>query len=253
MIELRTLGSLDVRDGDGTPVVGVLAQPKRTALLVYLAVATAEAYVRRDSLLGMFWPEHDERRARGAMRQALYTLRQDLGPDVIATRGEDELRASPGALVCDVHSFDTALRAGELERAVHLYGGPFLAGFYLKGYREFEQWAEAERDRLASAYGKALEALVEQAAERRDWRTAVEWCRMLAKHNPYSTRVVLKYMEAMAAAGDRAGALQYAERHAARMREDLGAAPSPDVEALAERLRKEPRNRGIGPGRPTVE
>ena len=39
MIELRTLGAIDLRHTDGTPIQAVLAQPRRLALLVYLAKA----------------------------------------------------------------------------------------------------------------------------------------------------------------------------------------------------------------------
>ena len=38
MIALRTLGALDLHAGDGRSVRAVLRQPKRCALLVYLAL-----------------------------------------------------------------------------------------------------------------------------------------------------------------------------------------------------------------------
>jgi DNA-binding SARP family transcriptional activator len=54
MIRLRTLGALDLRDADGQELRGVLAQPKRAALLAYLALATPRGYHRRDTLLALF-------------------------------------------------------------------------------------------------------------------------------------------------------------------------------------------------------
>lgn len=248
MIALRTLGSLEIVGHDGVPVDVLLAQPKRAALLTYVAVAGGRTYVRRDLVLGLFWPEQDDHRARGALRQALYAVRQDLGSDVIGTRGDEEVRVRPESLSCDVLQFDAAIRSNDLEGAAGLYGGPFLAGFYLRGYPEFARWAEAERERCAAAYGKALEKLVARAAERRDWSTAVDWCRLLATHNPYSTSAVLTCMEAMAAAGNRAGALRCAEQYTARIREELCAAPSPEVSVLAQRLRNEAREATAGRG-----
>jgi len=41
----------------------VLAQPKRVALLAYLAAATPRRLHRRDSLLALFWPELDQEHA----------------------------------------------------------------------------------------------------------------------------------------------------------------------------------------------
>ena len=60
MSELLTLGRvrLSTDNGDDSPPGG--SQPKRVALLAYLAVATATGPVRRDSLLALFWAERSE-------------------------------------------------------------------------------------------------------------------------------------------------------------------------------------------------
>lgn len=76
MIELRTLGTLDLRDSDGHNLTTALTQSKRLALLVYLALASPRGFQRRDTLLGLFWPESDDRRARAALRQAVRYLRR---------------------------------------------------------------------------------------------------------------------------------------------------------------------------------
>ncbi len=89
---------------------------------------------------------------------------------------------------------------------------------------DFDQWVERKRDRLARAPTAALEELANQATQRRERQAAVQWWRRLAEQDPYSTGVTGHVMEALEAAGDRAGALEHAERHAARMREDLTAA-----------------------------
>jgi DNA-binding SARP family transcriptional activator len=66
MIHLHVLGSLELARGDGTEIGSVLSEPKRVALLAYLA-ASPSAYQRRDRLLAMFWPEQDDgTRARSA-------------------------------------------------------------------------------------------------------------------------------------------------------------------------------------------
>jgi len=70
----------------------VLPQPKRAALLAYLCLRGHGAGAsRRDTLLAPFWPDSDDERARAALRAALHRLRRSLGPDVIRTRGDDEL------------------------------------------------------------------------------------------------------------------------------------------------------------------
>ena len=78
-IELRTLGRVTLRGIDGTEVEEVVHQPKRLALLVYLAMAEPRGFHRRDSLLALFWPELPEKRARNALNKTLHFLRSHLG------------------------------------------------------------------------------------------------------------------------------------------------------------------------------
>ena len=89
MIELRTMGAVDLRGPRGNELRAVLQQPKRLALLCYLAIARPRGLHRRDTLLALFWPELDQEHARAALRRALYFLRQAIGPEVIPGRGDD--------------------------------------------------------------------------------------------------------------------------------------------------------------------
>src|SRR3989475_1533496 len=59
VVEFRILGALNLLGADGHELKSVLAQPKRVALLAYLAAATPRRLHRRDSLLALFWPELD--------------------------------------------------------------------------------------------------------------------------------------------------------------------------------------------------
>ena len=108
MIELQTLGGLDLRDAKGHELHVVLRQPKRFALLAYLAVATPRGFHRRDTLLGLFWPELDQEHARNALNQAVHVLRDSLGREVITSRGE-ELGLASRAITCDVNEETTEI------------------------------------------------------------------------------------------------------------------------------------------------
>src|SRR5262245_58770306 len=75
MIRLHLLGALEVAAGDGRDLHGLVAQPKRLAVLAYLAARPAGEFVRRDTLLGVFWPDLDQAAARRSLRQTLHVLR----------------------------------------------------------------------------------------------------------------------------------------------------------------------------------
>ncbi len=111
-IALQTLGSLDLRTDDGRELTSLLAQPKRFAVLTYLAVATPRGFHRRDTLLGVFWPDVSQTRARGALRQALHFVRQTLGADIVVSRGTEEVGLSFNDVRCDAVEFETHLNDG---------------------------------------------------------------------------------------------------------------------------------------------
>src|SRR4249919_3350880 len=108
-VRLLVLGPLDVRDPVGREVRSVITQSKRLALLTYLALAGRDRFRRRDTVVGLFRPEADQRAARASLRQALSWLRHELGSDVLTHRGEEEIGVVADHLWCDAVAFDEAI------------------------------------------------------------------------------------------------------------------------------------------------
>src|SRR2546427_5834498 len=148
MIELRMLGRLSLTSADGREVQILLGQPRRFALLAYLAAATPQRFHRRDSLLALFWAELDQEHARAALRQALHVVRDALGAGVIASRGDEEIGLDSDQVSCDVEAFNRAVDAEQFREALDLYRGTLLEGFLISDAPEFERWLETERTRL---------------------------------------------------------------------------------------------------------
>ena len=142
MLRLRTLGNPLVERSNG-PLCGAAAQRKCLALLALLAAA-AERGVSRDKILAYLWPDGEPDKAAHRLAQLLYALRRDLQADALFL-GSSHLRLNPQVISSDVVEFMGALDQGELERAVAVYGGPFMDGFYLSEALEFERWVEDER------------------------------------------------------------------------------------------------------------
>ena len=234
MLHLKTFGGLSATIDDA-PVNGAAQQRKTLALLALLAAA-GRTGLSRDKLVAYLWPEADAEHARGLLKQACYALRRDLRePDLLL--GTTQLRLNPDVIASDVQAFEAALERGDAAQAAELYGGPFLDGFYLSDAAEFERWVEAERRRLREHATAALERLATEAAKAGEHTAASAWWRRLAALDPLNSRVTLGLMHALAAAGDRAGALQAAGVHERLLREELGVALDPAVVELTERLR----------------
>jgi eukaryotic-like serine/threonine-protein kinase len=238
MFTLRLLGSASLEGPDG-PVAGRASLRQRVALLALLAVEHPRP-LSRDKLLAYLWPESGTEHARHLLRDSLYILRSSLGDDSVLGAGDD-LRLSPERLTCDLWEFEAALVQDDLEAAAAVYRGPFLSGFHLSEAEEFERWLAGERARLARRYGQTLEHLAERQMRSGDPLRAVEWWTRLAGEDPYNSRIALRLMQALEAGGDPAGALRHASVHAELLRNDLDAAPAPDVIALADRMRQATR------------
>ena len=224
---LKTFGGLNI--------TGAETQRRRLCLLAVLAEAGA-AGVTRDKLVGLFWPETDEERARGSLAQALYALRRDLGAEDVI-EGTTTLRLNESRLPSDIGSFHAALREGRFQEAAHLYTGPFLDGVHLPEAPEFERWLDERRSALAHEAAAMLE---QAAATSRDVTAAAALWRRRAAMDPCDARVAMALMRALAAAGDRAGAIRHAQVHETLVREELGIGAEPAVHALAEELRRQP-------------
>ena len=167
MIELSLLGLQALRDSDGRELGSLSAQPKRFALLAYLAVAGGTGFHRRDSLAAMFWPDLDQFAARRALRNTLYHLREALGDGVIVTHGDDAVSIDPARLTCDVTRLEDAVAAGRYEEAVERFRGELLAGIHFANAGEaFEEWLSRERLSVTALVMRALDALVEREERR---------------------------------------------------------------------------------------
>ena len=236
MIRLRVLGAMDLRGSADQELRAVLAQPKRAALLAYLALATPRGPHRRDTLLALFWPEQDAEHARNALSQAVHFLRRSLGAEALVTANGDGLGLGWKDFWCDANAFEETLDTGRPSEAVELYRGDLLEGFHVADAPGFEQWLETERARLGSRYEKAVEGVAEERQTAGDWEGAIRGWRRLAGRDPYNSRVALRLMRALAAAGDPAGAVQQARVHDALLREELDIAPDPEIGALVREL-----------------
>jgi serine/threonine-protein kinase len=237
MIDFRVLGSLDLRGPDGGEVLSVLSQPKRTAFLAYLGAAEPGAFHRRDVLVGLFWPELDQDRARAALRKSLHFLRQSLGEDVLQNRGDESVGLDPDLIRVDVRAFRVALEAGEFETALEIYRGDFLEGFFLSGCPEFEEWVEGERRRLRERASGAAWSLAHQllgAGRVNDGERAAQRALTLVPTDESEAR---RFFLALAGAGDRAAAVHFFERFAEGIRRELDLEPSPETLAALEEIR----------------
>jgi DNA-binding SARP family transcriptional activator len=242
MIRLRVFGALDLA-GEGGDVSLILRQPKRAALLVYLAVALPRGFHRRDSLLALFWPEMDTAHARDALNSALKLLRQGLGSDAVVSRGSEEVAIAADGFWTDAVALEAALAEGKYEEALGLYRGDLLEGFHTAEADGFEEWMEGERRRLREAASGGARALADRKATAGDLGLAVHWARRATALAPDDESALRRLLELLDAAGDHAGALRAYSEFAARLQREYGVEPATETRAVIARIRRQTGDR----------
>ncbi|MFN2141092.1 MAG: BTAD domain-containing putative transcriptional regulator, partial [Candidatus Promineifilaceae bacterium] len=183
--------------------LGGFRTAKVQALLVCLAAEPTKP-LRRESLMLLLWPGMPERSARQNLRQIIYNLRRAV-PDLPqkSEDGENEIETAVPLLLANRHTvrlnpladvssdvarFEMLIESTQahdhldillchdcrrnLETAVALYQGDFLADFYLDDSNEFEAWAEIQRQRYRRQALDALEILTAMAAREASYATA---------------------------------------------------------------------------------
>ena len=249
-LKVCVLGPLQIQVAD-RPAIS-LESEKARALLAYLAVESDRPH-RRETLVGLLWPDSPEDLARGNLRQALYQLRQAIRdaeadpPYLLISRDEIHFNAASASDV-DVALFRERLTASDrhghalresctpcaelLAEAVAQYRGKFLDQFFLKDSAEFEEWALMHREALHRRGLEALEHLANYHARRGEYEQARSYAQRQLELDPWREEAHRQLMVALAAEGQRSSALAQYETCRRILAEELGVEPSVETKEL---------------------
>jgi DNA-binding SARP family transcriptional activator/TolB-like protein/Tfp pilus assembly protein PilF len=237
-MELRTLGNTEIIADDGLPVPTLLAQPKRLVLLAYLCVETARRPVRRARLIDLFWPDSDEERGRGSLRQALHFLRAALGADVFLRASDEDIAIDRERLRCDAVEL-MAEAARNPAAAADLFHGDFLVGLVLADIaEELEDWLAQTRLALRETASAAARSMQQSAIGSGESSAAIYWGRRIVALGPDDEDAARTLIELLWRGGDRAGALRAFESLKRTLERELDVAPDARTLALVQKIRE---------------
>lgn len=237
MMEFRILGCLQVRDGG--EAIEIAADKQRTVLAVLLLRAgqTVPVHELEDQL----WGDAPPGKAKNTVQAYVYRLRQALRFDadtaLVTEPGGYRLVLPDGAL--DLHRFErlttrgrAAVKAGrldegyaDLQAALDLWRGPVFADVTATALQGDAQRLEDLRNAVAEDAAEAALALGRQAE-------LVPRLETLVAAHPYRERLWALLMVALLGTGCQADALATYARARAKLREDLGIEPGPELRQL---------------------
>lgn len=237
LVLLKTLGHPALHRADGALAEGL--RRKDLALLVYLCVEGLPVHAR-GRLAALLWGESPEERARHSLTQALGRLSRALPPGILAP-DKDAVRWT-SVLPCDaVVLLRDVMEPQEVDDAFSLYPGHFLEGFDPgAGAQDFREWADRRRAELRNAALRLLERAGAQAETAGDFARALRLGERAVEIDPVWEQGHRRVMRALAARGERNGALRHYQRLETYLDEEVGGRPDPDTRALAEQLRAPP-------------
>ncbi|MBA3657569.1 MAG: PAS domain S-box protein [Gemmatimonadaceae bacterium] len=236
MIRLSTLGRAALTGPQAADVHAVLAQPKRLALLAYIALSPSQC-ATRERLASLFWEEADDKNARGALRKALHFLRERLGADVFVADQGSDVKVNSSVFWCDAIAFRQEMDAGNYETALGIYQGDLLPECWLEDAPEFERWIERQREDLRDSASAAALKLSEAEFRNDNIAGAMFWAGRAEVLSPHNEQITARVISLLNAAGDRSSALQKYAALSARLRKDFDCEPSPETSELIHAIR----------------
>jgi DNA-binding SARP family transcriptional activator len=221
---------------DGRRIENELPGRQGRLLFVYLVVNRVRT-ATRDELAAAVWSEQAPSAADAGLSALLSKLRR-LVP--VEGRSELQLRLPANAWV-DLEAAAEGLHRAEAAVARSDWTaawGPGRVAQHVaaRGFLHGEEapWVEEQRRRLEEIHARALElvgrACLEIGGSELD--TAERSARTLIAQMPYRESGHRLLMEALAARGNQAEALLVYEQLRRRLRDDLGASPAPETQAL---------------------
>ncbi|MCP5010530.1 MAG: protein kinase, partial [Aestuariibacter sp.] len=224
---------------------------KVQALLIYLTVENGDP-VSRNTLMGLLWPDLPRHSAQLNLRQTVYQLRKLLAELSI---GEGDTAVSfliserltigihpEAAYTVDVQTFNQHLQAfqththadlltcttcqKQLEQAVALYRGDFLADFYLADSNIFEEWAMVKRETYRRQALDALETVTSIYLHQHNYQRAQKFAQQQIEIDNLRENGYRQLMESLARNGQRNDALAQYEMCRRQLSKELGMAPT---------------------------
>jgi predicted ATPase/DNA-binding SARP family transcriptional activator len=229
MLDIRLLGKFQV-SLDGQPIE-ISSRPTQS-LLAYLILNAGTTY-RREQLAGILWPDSDEQSGRHNLRQTLWRLGKAIGKEYLQTD-----KITIGFNHRADYTLDTAVLQQEIDEAasadqlidvVSVYDDVLLPGFY-------DDWVSLERERLQAVHEDRLQLLLDRLIAEKRWRETRDWAESWIAGGQVPEAAYRALMLAHAALGDQAGVTSAYRRCVQALEEEIGVEPSPETQALYERL-----------------
>jgi DNA-binding SARP family transcriptional activator len=195
----------------------------------------------------MLWPGRPLRRSLGDLRVALHNLNQTVGCFVTITRNTVKMNTESDWWL-DVNEVEQMFHhapnspplpdnIAPLKRAITLYQGGFLDGFWVRDSVDFEYWALLKRDQLHFQTICALDQVLCDCIARKAYSEGIMYAMRLLLMDPLREKTYRQLMTLLVHLDQRTAAITQYEQCRRLLANDLGISPSLETNALLNEIR----------------
>ncbi len=237
---INLFGGLNVAK-DGQPIPKLISR-KADVLLAYMAQEPQDH--GREVLATLLWDERTQRQALANLRTLIASLRKHAGDFVNISRQTVALK--PGVWV-DTAVFQqqitaarkkmpSAAAAADIEAALALYAGDFLANVSVRGSVALEDWIQLTRESLRRQVLEARQHLIAYYLQQGQYDDGIRHATILLEMEPWHEEAHRQMMRLLAHSGQQQAALTQYEICVQLLENELGVPPEPETTVLFERL-----------------
>ncbi len=251
---VRCLGTFELRK-QGRLVTPAMIARKKALTLLKVLLAKEGRPLSRETLIDLLWPEGDPETKTGQLHVLVHELRRLLEPPEANRRwqfivGEVDryFFSYKSPCVVDVRDFKLLTEVGRkaeaqgerdeaigaYEAAIEVYRGDLMED------EPFAEWCLEEREQYRETCIVVLRRLSSLHCTRGDWGRGAELLRRALRMDPVREELHRALMHALWTDGRRDEALRQYQACKEWLGRELGVAPLPETEKLAERIRSLP-------------
>lgn len=228
-LQIKYLGLTQIKNGDN---IVKLSYSSAQYVLFYIMI---EKQVNRDILSSTIWEDMDEVKAKKNLRNALYTIRQTIGENVLLSPNRNLITINPDfkyeSDIDYIKNFNVNLKLSdeEIDNFLNVYSGVFLEGLEVNCSEAFAQWIETTRYNIESEYADKLRKLADLLLNSKNYSNAKRALNKLIAIDHYDEKAYRFLMSLYIEEGNHSKAHDAYIELSKRLYEDLMIQPSPET------------------------
>lgn len=209
------------------------------SLLLCSYLISHNGWVRRETLLTLFWPDDNEISARNKLRQLLHKTKKEPYAEQLEVK-EDLLRL---VVTNDAQDFKEAFERDDWQQALEHYNGEFLEGIQAKNLSAYQEWLEFSRTEFSLMWREASLNWSQDLALQACFRKAAKCLQAVLEKDLLAEDVLHSYLSYAFQGGLQKEALHLFERFKRMLKQELQMEPLEETMLLVEQLKTEKQSR----------